>query len=164
VGVGGMATKLDAARIAAGAGCATLITLGRRPAPLAAVEHGERATLIAAAESPSAAYKAWIAGSLTPQGVLTVDPGAAAALRRGKSLLAAGVKGVEGRFGKGDAVVVRDGDGRELGRGLARYDVADARRIVGLRTGAIEAVLGYEAGPLIHADDLALAHRPAGAE
>ena len=164
VGVGGMATKLDAARIAAGAGCATMITLGRRPAPLAAVEHGERATLIAAAESPSAAYKAWIAGSLTPQGVLTVDPGAAAALRRGKSLLAAGVKGVEGRFGKGDAVVVRDGDGRELGRGLARYDVADARRIVGLRTGAIEAVLGYEAGPLIHADDLALAHRPAGAE
>jgi glutamate 5-kinase len=164
VGVGGMATKLAAARIAAGAGCATLITLGRRAAPLAAVEHGERATLFAAAESPSAAYKAWIAGSLTPQGVLTVDPGAAAALRRGKSLLAAGVKGVEGRFGKGDAVVVRDGDGRELGRGLARYDVADARRIVGLRTGAIEAVLGYEAGPLIHADDLALAHRAAGGE
>ena len=68
----------------------------------------------------------------------------------------------EGRFGKGDAVVVRDGDGRELGRGLARYDVADARRILGLRTAAIEAVLGYEAGPLIHADDLALAHRPVG--
>jgi glutamate 5-kinase len=164
VGVGGMATKLAAARIAAGAGCATLITLGRRPAPLAAVEHGERATLFAAANSPSAAYKAWIAGSLAPQGVLTVDPGAAAALRRGKSLLAAGVRAVEGRFGKGDAVVVRDGDGRELGRGLARYDVADARRIVGLRTGAIEAVLGYEAGPLIHADDLALAHRPVGGE
>jgi glutamate 5-kinase len=164
VGVGGMATKLAAARIAAGAGCATLITLGRRAAPLAAVEHGERATLFAAAESPSAAYKAWIAGSLTPQGVLTVDPGAAAALRRGKSLLAAGVKDVEGRFGKGDAVVVRDGDGRELGRGLARYDVADARRILGLRTGAIEAVLGYEAGPLIHADDLALAHRRVGSE
>ncbi len=164
VGVGGMATKLAAARIAAGAGCATLITLGSRPRPLAAVEQGERATLFAAAESPSAAYKSWIAGSLTPQGVLTVDPGAAAALQRGKSLLAAGVRGVEGRFGKGDAVVVRDGEGRELGRGLARYDVADARRIVGLRTGAIEAVLGYEAGPLIHADDLALAHRPAGGD
>jgi glutamate 5-kinase len=164
VGTGGMATKLDAARIASGAGCATLITLGRRPAPLAAVEHGERATLFAAAESPSAAYKAWIAGSLTPQGVLTVDPGAAAALRRGKSLLAAGVKGVEGRFGKGDAVLVRDGEGRELGRGLARYDVTDARRILGLRTGAIEAVLGYEAGPLVHADDLALVQRRSGGE
>jgi len=160
VGVGGMATKLAAARIAARAGCATLITLGRRAAPLAAVEGGGRATFFAAADTPSAAYKAWIAGSLTPQGVLIVDPGAAAALRRGKSLLAAGVKGVEGRFDKGDAVVVRDGEGRELGRGLTRYDVADARRIVGLRTGAIEAVLGYEAGPLIHADDLALADRP----
>jgi glutamate 5-kinase len=156
VGTGGMATKLAAARIAAAAGCATLITLGRRPSPLAAVEHGARATLFAASQSPSAAYKAWIAGSLTPQGVVTVDAGAATALRQGKSLLAAGVRAVEGRFGKGDAVVVRDLDGRDLGRGLTRYDADDAALIVGLRTKAIEAVLGYEAGPLIHADDLAL--------
>ena len=139
---------------------ATLITLGRRPSPLAAVEQGERATLFAAADTPAAAYKAWIAGSLTPQGVLTVDTGAAAALKRGKSLLAAGVRAVEGRFDKGDAVVVQDSDGRELGRGLARYDAADARRILGLRTTAIADVLGYESGPLVHADDLALAHRP----
>ena len=162
VGSGGMATKLAAARIAAAAGCATLITLGRRPAPLAAVEQGERATLFAAAETPAAAYKAWIAGTLTPQGVLTVDTGAAAALRRGKSLLAAGVRAVDGRFDKGDAVVVRDAEGRELARGLARYDAADARRILGLSTGAIAEVLGYEFGPLIHADDLALAHRAPG--
>jgi glutamate 5-kinase len=158
VGTGGMATKLAAARIAAGAGCATLITLGRRASPLAAVDQGARATVFAAAETPSAAYKAWIAGSLTPQGALVIDAGAAAALRRGKSLLAAGVRAVEGRFDKGDAVVVRDGEGRELGRGLTRYDAADAQRIVGLRTEAIEAVLGYASGPLIHADDLALAH------
>ena len=158
VGTGGMATKLAAARIAGAAGCATLITLGRRPAPLAAVEHGERATLFAAAETPAAAYKAWIAGSLTPQGVMTIDTGAAAALRRGKSLLAAGVRAVDGRFDKGDAVVVRDAEGRELARGLARYDAADARRILGLRTGAIAEVLGYEFGPVVHADDLALAH------
>jgi glutamate 5-kinase len=70
---------------------------------------------------------------------------------------------VEGRFDKGDAVVVRDVAGRDLGRGLTRYDAIDATRILGLRTDAIEAVLGYEAGPLIHADDLALAHRPPGA-
>ncbi len=157
VGTGGMATKLAAARIAGAAGCATLITLGRRPAPLAAVEQGERATLFAAAETPAAAYKAWIAGSLTPQGVLTIDTGAAAALRRGKSLLAAGVRAVDGRFDKGDAVVVRDAEGRELARGLARYDAADARRILGLRTADIADVLGYEFGPLVHADDLALA-------
>ena len=159
VGTGGMATKLAAARMAAAAGCATLVTLGRRPAPLAAVEQGERATLFAAARTPAAAYKAWIAGSLKPQGVLTVDTGAAAALRRGKSLLAAGVRAVDGRFDKGDAVVVRDAEGRELARGLARYDAADARRILGLSTGAIAGVLGYESGPLVHADDLALAHQ-----
>jgi glutamate 5-kinase len=156
-GSGGMATKLQAVRIAAAAGCSTLIALGHRAAPLEAVEAGERATLFAAAATPAAAYKAWIAGSLAPQGALVVDEGAAAALRAGKSLLAAGVKAVEGRFGKGDAVVVRDGAGREVGRGLTRYDAADAARIIGLRSGAIEQALGYSAGPVIHADDLALA-------
>jgi glutamate 5-kinase len=64
---------------------------------------------------------------------------------------------VEGPFGKGDAVIVRDGAGREVARGLSRYDAADAVRIVGLRSDAIEPALGYTAGPLIHADDLALA-------
>jgi glutamate 5-kinase len=157
VGSGGMATKLEAARIAAAAGCSTLIALGRRPAPLEAVERGERATFFQAAATPAAAYKAWIAGALAPQGALTVDAGAAAALRAGKSLLAAGVKAVEGRFGKGDAVLVRDSAGREVGRGLSRYDAADAQRIVGLRSDAIEPALGYTAGPVIHANDLALA-------
>jgi glutamate 5-kinase len=156
VGSGGMATKLAAARIAAAAGCATLITLGRREGPLSAVEAGAGATLFAPRSTPAAAYKAWIAGSLAPHGALTVDDGAAVAIRAGRSLLAAGVKQVHGRFARGDAVVVRDGAGREVGRGLARYDAVDARRIVGLRSEAIEALLGEAAGPLIHADDLAL--------
>jgi glutamate 5-kinase len=157
VGSGGMATKLAAVRIAAAAGCSTLITLGRRAAPLLEAEAGGRSTLFAAAATPAAAYKAWIAGSLAPQGALVVDEGAARALRAGKSLLCAGVTAVEGIFDKGDAVIVRDGAGREVGRGLSRYDAADALRIVGLKSAAIEAALGYSAGPLIHADDLALA-------
>ncbi len=157
VGVGGMATKLAAARIAQGAGCATLITLGRRSAPLQAVEAGARATLVEPSQSPSAAYKSWIAGSLAPQGALVIDAGAAAALRSGKSLLPAGVRAVQGRFDKGDAVLVLDPAGREVARGLTRYDAAQAERIMGLRSDAIEAVLGYTEGPtLIHADDLAL--------
>jgi glutamate 5-kinase len=157
VGSGGMATKIMAARIAAGAGCATLITLGSRPTPLAAAEEGARATLIEAHTSPAAAYKTWIAGSLAPQGALVVDAGASAALRAGRSLLPAGVRAVEGRFGKGDAVLVRDEAGREIARGLTRYDAGDAEKIKGLRSGGIEAVLGYTSGPtLIHADDLAL--------
>ncbi len=159
VGSGGMATKLAAARIAAGAGCATLVTLGRRPAPLQAVEEGARATLFERHTTPAAAYKSWIAGSLAPQGALIVDDGAAAALRSGKSLLAAGVRAVEGRFGRGDAVAVRDLTGHELARGLSRYDAAEAERILGRKSDAIEAVLGFTAGPIIHADDLALLHR-----
>jgi glutamate 5-kinase len=156
VGSGGMVTKLAAARIAAAAGCATVITLGRRPAPLLALQEGAPATVFVPHSTPAAAYKAWIAGSLAPHGVITVDDGAAAALRAGKSLLAAGVTAAQGRFGKGDAVVVRDLAGRDIGRGLTRYDAADARRILGLRSGDIETLLGEAAAPLIHADDLAL--------
>jgi glutamate 5-kinase len=163
VGSGGMKTKLAAARIATRAGCATLIALGHRPAPLRAIESGERCTFIAPVDTPAAAYKAWIAGSLVPRGAVVVDDGAAAALRSGKSLLAAGARAVEGSFGKGDAVIVRDLAGHEIARGLARYDAVDAKAILGLRSGDIEAALGYTAGPLIHANDLALAHH-AGAE
>jgi glutamate 5-kinase len=160
VGSGGMATKLMAARIAQHAGCATLITLGRRPSPLEAIETGAPATLIAPSTTPAAAYKGWIAGSLAPQGALAIDAGAATALLSGKSLLPAGVRKVEGRFEKGDAVVVRGPDGREIARGLCRYDAAEADRIKGLRSDAIEAALGYTSGPtLIHADDLALVGR-----
>lgn len=157
VGTGGMATKLAAARIAAAAGCATFITLGTRPGPLAAVEQGARATVIEPDTTPAAAYKAWIAGSLSPTGALIVDAGAAAAVRRGKSLLAAGVTAIEGRFDKGDAVLVRDEAGVEIARGLIRYVDEHARRIVGLKSAAIEPALGYTSGPMIHADDLALA-------
>ena len=157
VGSGGMATKLVAARIAAAAGCATLITLGRGRAPLGAVEDGGRFTLFEPSLTPAAAYKAWIAGTLAPQGALVVDGGASTALKAGKSLLPAGVRRVEGRFGKGDAVAVRGLDGREIARGLARYDADDAERIKGLKSTDIERVLGFTAGPtLIHADDLAL--------
>lgn len=156
VGTGGMATKIAAARIARAAGCATLITLGSRPRPLAAIAAGEKATLIEAGASPAAAYKAWIAGSLAPQGWVTIDAGAAKALISGKSLLAAGVRAIEGPFDKGDAVRVRDETGREVARGLVRYDSADAHRIAGLRSDAIEAELGFTEGPMIHADDLAV--------
>jgi glutamate 5-kinase len=163
VGTGGMATKLAAARIAQSAGCATVITLGTRSAPLAALESGARATVIEPAVTPAAAYKAWIAGALAPAGSVVVDAGAAAALKRGKSLLAAGVRRVEGRFDKGDAVVVRDEQGHEIARGLVRYEAADAERICGLKSDAIEGVLGYTSGPMVHADDLAISAAHVGA-
>jgi glutamate 5-kinase len=159
LGRGGMATKLAAARIAAAAGCATLITRGETMAPLSAIEAGARFTIFEASTTPAAAYKSWIGGALKPQGTVTIDEGAASALRAGKSLLCAGVRAIDGQFGKGDAVVVCDGAGGEIGRGLARYDHADAVKIIGRRSEAIVAALGYTAGPLIHADDLALTRR-----
>ena len=158
VGTGGMRTKLEAAKIALGAGCATAICKGLEPHPLARLQAGGPATWAIPSAAPRAAYKNWIAGSLRPMGALLLDAGAAAALRNGKSLLAAGVVAVEGGFEKGDAVRLLGLTGEELGRGLARYDAQDAGRIAGLRSDAIEAALGYAGSPvLVHADDLALA-------
>jgi glutamate 5-kinase len=157
VGSGGMLTKLAAARIALAAGCRMVIAQGYDLHPLRRIEAGARCTWFLPAASPRAARKQWIAGTLKPAGTLVVDEGAVAALSRGKSLLPAGVVAVEGEFGKGAAVVVRSRDGRTLGRGLSAYSAADARRIIGHKTGEIEARLGYRGrDELIHRDDLAL--------
>ncbi|MDX2232990.1 MAG: glutamate 5-kinase, partial [Hyphomonadaceae bacterium] len=157
VGSGGMRTKIEAARIATGAGCAVAITSGAEPQPFTRLMGDGPATWFLPARAPKAAYKAWIAGALDPQGALVVDAGAARALSSGKSLLAAGVTDVRGRFEKGDAVRLLLTDGQEVGRGIARYDDAEARRIKGLRSDAIEGALGYDGGAvLVHADDLAV--------
>ncbi|WP_374600308.1 glutamate 5-kinase [Brevundimonas sp.] len=152
VGTGGMATKLMAARIAADAGCATLIADGRQ-----GLAGGGRSTLIAASTTAKAAWKQWIGGSLATRGTLVVDAGCAHALAAGKSLLAVGLVSIEGDFGKGDAVQVVTADGQPVARGLIRYDAADAARIVGVASAGLKAALGYEGGPVvIHADDLTL--------
>lgn len=157
VGSGGMATKLAAARVALAAGCRMVIAHGEAPHPLRRLEAGERCTWFLPDESPQAARKQWIAGTLKPAGTLIVDDGAVAALGRGKSLLPAGVVGIEGEFGRGAAVVVRSRDGRMLGRGLTAYSSADARRIIGHKTSEIETCLGYRGrDEMIHRDDLAL--------
>jgi len=157
VGSGGMRTKIEAAKIATSAGCAVAITKGIEQKPMSRLYAGAPATWFLPHETPKAAYKAWIAGSLDPQGGLHVDSGAAAALKSGKSLLPAGVTDVRGKFEKGDAVRIFDSEGVEIARGLARYDAEDARKIKGLKSAAIEAALGYAAGAaLVHADDLVL--------
>ena len=104
VGRGGMASKLIAAKIATQAGADVLIAKGKTPHPLAAIRDGARATRFHASTTPAAARKRWIAGGLKVEGALIVDDGAARALADGKSLLPAGVKSVEGRFERGDAV------------------------------------------------------------
>lgn len=160
VGTGGMATKLAAAQIARSAGCATIIASGQTLSPLSAIREGARATLIAAPDGPMAAYKQWIAGSLSPTGVLTLDAGAITALKAGKSLLPAGVTGVSGTFEKGECVRLIDPDGRAVGVGLAAYAADEAARLRGRRSDEIETLLGYRgASVLIHRDDMVLDDR-----
>jgi len=154
---GGMVTKLAAARIAVSGGCKMVIADGRRENPLAAVASGERCTWFLADIEPLTARKRWIAGSLKPMGSVVVDAGAVAALGRGKSLLPAGVRQIEGAFERGDAVLVKDDGGREVARGLIAYSAADALRILGHKSREIEALLGYRGREeLIHRDDLVL--------
>jgi glutamate 5-kinase len=157
VGSGGMASKLAAAKMATAAGCETIIAQGKSENPLSAIAKGARVTRFLARETPAAARKRWIAGVLQPTGVLIIDAGAVKALTEGRSLLPAGVRQIDGRFERGDAVVVRDGEGREIARGLTAYGAADAERIAGKRSLEIEAILGYRGrDEIIHRDDLAL--------
>ncbi|MGG5811426.1 glutamate 5-kinase [Falsiroseomonas sp. CW058] len=159
---GGMRTKLIAARIATGAGCAMAIALGKRDRPLAAMEAGARVTWFLPEGEGRSARKRWIAGSLAPLGALVVDDGAARALSRGSSLLPAGVRAVEGGFRRGDPVSVKDAAGREVARGLVAYDAGDAARIAGHRSEELEAILGWRGrDEVIHRDDLVVL-APAG--
>src|SRR5260221_3736824 len=153
---GGMVTKLAAARIAMKAGCRMVIAKGNGLHPLTAIESGAAATWFIPSAEPLTARKSWIAGALNPMGVLIVDDGAAQALKRGKSLLPAGIAAIEGEFERGDAVIVR-ARGGEAARGLTAYSSADIRRIAGHKSSEIAAILGYRGrDEVIHRDDLVL--------
>jgi glutamate 5-kinase len=156
-GRGGMTSKLIAAKIAMGAGCDVILAKGETLSPLAAIRKGARHTIFRASTSPAVARKRWIAGVLRPEGALVIDEGAVRALKEGKSLLPAGIRQIDGRFERGDAVLIKDRDGREVARGLAAYNASDAERIAGKRTVEIEAILGYRGrDEMIHRDDLIL--------
>ncbi len=154
---GGMRTKLAAARIATGAGVAMAIALGHVTHPLRELAQGARCTWFLPAPEGRSARKRWILGTLHPQGRLLVDRGAARALASGRSLLPAGVRALEGSFGRGDAVEVRGPGEVAVARGLSAYGSADAQRIIGHRSEDIEAILGWRGrDELIHRDDLVL--------
>ncbi|MCS0497198.1 glutamate 5-kinase [Ancylobacter mangrovi] len=154
---GGMKTKIEAGKIATTAGAHMVIASGKLKNPLRAIETGGRCTWFLAPANPVASRKRWIAGALEPRGVLHLDAGAVAALRRGSSLLPAGVKRVEGIFERGDAVILRGPDGAEIGRGLVAYDHDHAERIKGRSSDEIVTITGFEGRTeMVHRDDLVL--------
>lgn len=156
-GTGGMVTKLMAAQIAMGAGCAMVIAPGKADHPLRRLEDGGPGTWFLPATTPASARKQWIAGSVRPLGHVVVDAGAARALASGKSLLPAGVTAIVGTFERGDLIEVRGPDGAILGKGLSAYGSDDARIIMGHKSGDIEGLLGYRGREeLIHRDNLVL--------
>lgn len=157
VGTGGMVTKLLAAQIAMGAGCAMAIAPGKPMHPLQALTAGGPCTWFLPSTTPRAARKKWISGAIKPLGSVIVDAGAVKALRDGRSLLPAGVTAIDGDFQRGDAVAVKTADGTLLGKGLIAYSAEDARAIRGRQSSEIEDILGYRGREeLIHRDDLAI--------
>lgn len=159
LGSGGMSTKLRAARLASRSGTATVIAAGTEPGVLRRLAHGEElGTLLVAAQEPDAARKRWLAGHLQVKGRLVLDAGAVDVLRRaGRSLLAVGVRDVEGDFRRGELVACVDEQGAEVARGLVNYSAAETRRIMGRPSSEIAAILGYvDEEELIHRDNLVL--------
>lgn len=166
-GVGGMASKLHAMGVASALGVHSVIAGGTEPNVITRVLAGEvlGTHFSPAPDAPGAAVgsrrDAWILAGVRVAGRLTVDAGACAAiLRRGASLLPSGVTKVEGRFARGATLDVLDEAGELIARGLAAYSDEETRRVMGKRSGEIEATLGYALGEeLIHRDDLVVMRR-----
>lgn len=156
-GSGGMATKVQAARIATHAGCSTIITSGLVEHPLQKLAEGGRRSVFLPEGTPASARKQWLAGLLEVRGEIHIDAGAAKALQNGNSLLPVGVTEIAGGFRRGDVVTVVGPDGAEIGRGLTEYSDSDAGRLRGCQSEEIEGRLGYRGrSVIIHRDELVL--------
>ncbi|TMJ43891.1 MAG: glutamate 5-kinase [Alphaproteobacteria bacterium] len=157
LGSGGMITKIEAGKIALASGCNMVIASGHGLHPFRRIENGETCTWFMSGANPLQSRKRWIAGTLVPMGRLHIDQGAVTALNKGKSLLPAGIKRIEGSFARGDAVSIVSEAGIEIARGLVAYDKDDAARIAGRKTSEIENVLGFRGrDEMVHRDDLVM--------
>jgi len=159
IGKGGMLTKIQAARRAAGSGASTIIAWGREADVLQRLTQGQPiGTWLIAHTHKTQARKQWIADHLQLHGAVTIDAGAARKLTgEGKSLLPIGMTAVSGAFKRGDVIAICDEAGQELARGLANYSASEARLLCRKPSGDIARILGYAAEPeLVHRDNLVL--------
>jgi glutamate 5-kinase len=158
-GVGGMATKLQAARLALAGGTPVVIAEGREREVLTRLARGEEmGTFFPSSVDRMESRKRWMVAGLSLKGSIAVDAGASRALReQGRSLLPAGVRDVEGEFERGDAVAITDDDGGRIACGIANYSAEEVLRIRGVRSDRIEGVLGHHyGGEVVHRDNLVL--------
>ncbi len=156
-GVGGMATKLQAARLATGGGADVVIAAGGEPDILVRLAQGEAlGTLFPTSVDRMESRKRWMLAGLSVKGSIVVDSGAAKVLRDDKrSLLPAGVQDVQGAFQRGDAVEIVDAQGLRIACGIANYSSEEVLRIRGMRSDRIESVLGHHfGGEVVHRDNL----------
>jgi glutamate 5-kinase len=156
-GVGGMTTKIQAAKLATGGGTNVVIAAGNTPAALVRLAHGEAlGTLFPTTVDRMESRKRWMLAGLSVKGSIVVDDGAAKVLAQDRrSLLPAGVQDVRGTFQRGDAVNVVDGAGNRIACGIANYDASEILRIRGVRSDRIEEVLGHHyGGEVVHRDNM----------
>jgi glutamate 5-kinase len=157
LGTGGMLTKLQAAELAMRNGVETFLGNGARPGIITGAVAGTAVgTRFAPATDPAQGRKRWLLGE-RPGGAVIVDAGAARALLSGRSLLAVGVRDVQGDFDASSVIAIRDAQGQDVARGVARYNSITARRLLGRSTRDAKDLLGEDAdATLVHADELVL--------
>ena len=154
-GSGGMITKLDAAKICINSGCHMFIASGKKNNPIKSMIEKKIYTHFIPKISTLDARKRWIISSLNSVGKIFIDSGAAKALTNGKSLLAAGVISVYGKFEKGENILIIDEKGNNLARGLSSFTSLEINKIKGKQSNEIESILGYlSKSEIIHKDDM----------
>jgi len=156
-GKGGMKTKILAAKTALSAGCHLAITNGTINNPVQALFNGRPCTWFNPNKTPLAARKQWIVGTMKPVGSITVDAGAVEALKKGSSLLPAGMTNIQGNFERGDVIEVISDNNNKIAIGLAGYSAEDSKAIMGHKSDEIAKILSYShREEMIHKDDLVL--------
>ena len=154
-GTGGMKTKIEAAKICQLSGCMMAIANGLSERPIKKIIEKNKCTWFLPKVSKLDARKKWIIGSVSPKGELVVDDGAINALKKGKSLLAAGIKKVNGKFNKGDHIKILDKNLKEYARGLSSFSSEETIKIQGQHSNKINELLGYiSKSEVVHKDDM----------
>jgi len=154
-GVGGMKTKIEAAKICQNSGCNMVIANGLTKRPISNIDKDNKCTWFLPKISKLDARKKWIISSISPKGHLIIDDGAILALKKGKSLLAAGIKKISGKFVKGDHIKILDKNLKEHARGLSSFSSDEIKKIQGHHSNKIKEILGYiSKSEVIHKDDM----------